>query len=114
MVLKSHVLDPRILKIQCQSITLNSIQLHLSSIQSSFFVTLIFMNFDSEESNPDDAEPQLNQETSDSHENPADIPTQTLWDQAESNDKFAPQILKTLHSRACHYNKISLIECEKH
>ena len=54
------------------------------------------MNLDPEEPNPDDAEPQLDQETSDPHEDSADTPTQTLWDQAESNDKFAPQILKTL------------------
>ena len=32
------------------------------------------MNFNSEEFNPDNAESQLNQETSDSHENPADTP----------------------------------------
>ena len=36
------------------------------------------MNFDSEEFNPDDAEFQLNQETSDSHENSADTLIQTL------------------------------------
>ena len=72
------------------------------------------MNFNSEEFNPDNAEFQLNQETSNPHKNPANIPTQTLWDQAESNDKFALQILKTLHSRAHHHNKIPLIECEKH
>ena len=96
MVLKSHVLDLRILKTQCQSITLDPIQLHLFPIQFSFFVTLAFMDLDPEESNPDDAEPQLDQETSDFHEDPADTPTQTLWDQAESNDKFTLQILKTL------------------
>ena len=71
------------------------------------------MNLDSEEPNPDDAESQLNQKTLDPHEDPADTFTQTLWDQAESNDKFAPQILKTLHSRAHHHNKISLAECEE-
>ena len=59
-VLKSHVLDPRILKTQYQSITLNPIQLHLFLIQFSFFVTLAFMNFDPEEFNSDDAESQLN------------------------------------------------------
>ena len=71
------------------------------------------MNLDSEESNSDDAEPQLNQKTSDSHENSADTLIQTLWNQAESNDKFTLQILKTFCSKAHHYNKISLIECEK-
>ena len=78
MVLKSHVLNFRILKTQCQSITLDSIQLHLSSIQSLSLVIITFMNLDSEKFNPDDAEPQLNQETSNFHENPADTPTQTL------------------------------------
>ena len=72
------------------------------------------MNFDSKELNFDDAEFQLDQETSDSHEDSADILTQTLWDQVESNDKFALQILKTFCSRAHHYNRIPLAECEKH
>ena len=36
------------------------------------------MNFNSEEFNSDNAEFQLNQETSDFYENSADIPTQTL------------------------------------
>ena len=72
------------------------------------------MNLNPEEFNSNDAEPQLNQETSDSHKDSADILTQILWDQIESNDKFTSQILKTLHSRACHHNKISLTECEKH
>ena len=47
------------------------------------------MNLDSEELNPDDAESQLDQKTLDSYENSADILIQTLWNQAESNDKFA-------------------------
>ena len=53
-------------------------QLHLFSIQSLFFIILTFMNFDSEKSNPDDVKPQLNQKTSNSHKNSADIFTQTL------------------------------------
>ena len=72
------------------------------------------MNFNSEKSNFNNAKSQLNQETSDSHENPANISTQILWNQAESNDKFAPQILKTLYSRVHHYNRISLIKCEEY
>ena len=88
--------------------------IHLSPIQSSSLVTLAFMDLDPEEPNPDDAEPQLDQETPDPHEDPADTPTQTLWDQAESNDKFALQILKTLCSEACHHNRIPLTECEEH
>ena len=113
MVLKSHILDPRILETQCQSIILNPIQLHLFSIQFLSFVTLAFIDFDPEESNSDDAKFQLDQETSNPHENPADTPTQTLWDQAESNDKFALQILKILCSGACHHNRIPLTECEE-
>ena len=72
------------------------------------------MNFDLKKSNSDNAESQLNQKTSDFYENSADIPTQILWDQIESNDKFTSQILKTLHSRVYYYNKIPLTECEKH
>ena len=60
MVLKSHILDLRILETQCQSITLNFIQLHLFSIQFLFFVTLAFIDLDSEEFNSDNAESQLN------------------------------------------------------
>ena len=71
------------------------------------------MNLNSEKSNPDNAESQLNQETSNSHEDSTDTPIQTLWDQTKSNDKFALQILKTLCSRVCHYNKIPLTECEE-
>ena len=71
------------------------------------------MDLDPEESNPDDAELQLNQETSDPHEDSADTLTQTLWDQAESNDKFALQILETLCSEAHHHNRIPLAECEE-
>ena len=71
------------------------------------------MDLDSEESNSDDAEFQLDQKTSNSHEDFADTLTQTLWDQAESNDKFASQILKTLCSRVHHHNRILLAECEE-
>ena len=59
-VLKSHVLDSRILETQCQSIILNPIQLHLSSIQFLFSITLAFMDLDSEKLNSDDTESQLN------------------------------------------------------
>ena len=113
MVFKSHVLDLRIFKTQCQSITLDFIQLHLFLIQFLSLVTLVFINLDSKESNPDDTKSQLDQKTSDSHKNSADTFIQTLWDQTESNDKFALQILKTLHSRAHYHNKISLTECEE-
>ena len=78
MVLKSHVLDFRIFKIQYQNIILNPIQLHLFLIQFSFFVILVFINLNSEEFNSDDVESQLNQKTSDSHKDSADIFIQTL------------------------------------
>ena len=47
------------------------------------------MNLDSKEFNFDDAEFQLNQKTLNSYKNSTDILIQTLWDQIESNDKFA-------------------------
>ena len=71
------------------------------------------MNLNLEEFNPDNIEFQLNQETSDFHKNSANILTQTLWNQAENNDKFILQILKTFYSKIHHYNKILLTEYEK-
>ena len=71
------------------------------------------MNLDSEKFNFDNAEFQLNQETSDFYENSVDTPTQTLWNQTESNDKFALQILKTLYNETCYHNRILLTECEE-
>ena len=58
-VLKFHILDFKIFETQCQSITLNPIQLHLFSIQFLSLVIITFMNLDSEEFNSDNAEPQL-------------------------------------------------------
>ena len=121
-ILKSHVLNLRIIETRCRIIVLNLIQLHLFSIQSLFLVILIFMNlnienftFDAiEEFSSNDIEFQLDQNTSNSDENFADILTQTLWNQVESNVRFATQILKALRSEARHHNRISLVECEKH
>ena len=60
MIFKSHVLNFRILKIQCQNIILNFIQLHLFSIQFLIFVILVSINLNSKEFNSDDAKSQLN------------------------------------------------------
>ena len=60
MVFKFYVLDLRILEIQCQSIILDSIQLHLFSIQFLFFIILVFMDLNLKKFNLNDAESQLN------------------------------------------------------
>ena len=44
---------------------------------------LLTMNMETEESEVDNIEPQLNQEESDSEDDSADVLTQTLWEQAE-------------------------------
>ena len=103
-VLKSHILDPRIqedlqnvfklriLNLQCRIITLNLIQLHLSSVQLSSLINLTPMKLNTEDPEPktNDPEPQLNQEILNSNEDSADIFTQTLWDQVISCNEFAP------------------------
>ena len=48
------------------------------------------MNMETEEPEVDDVKPQLDQEEPDSEDDPADVPTQTLWEQAETQDQFAP------------------------
>ena len=102
-MLKSHILDLRIqedlqnvfklriLNLQCRTIVLNLIQLHLSSVQLSSLINLASIKLDTEDSEPEinDSEPQLNQEILNSNEDSADISTQTLWDQATSRDEFA-------------------------
>jgi len=92
-VLKSHVLDlriqedlqnlvfePRIIDLQCRIIALDSIQLHLVSLQSLSFIALASMNLESEELEleVEDSEPQLDQEILDPEEDSADVLTQTL------------------------------------
>ena len=61
-----------------------------------------------------DVESQLDQNISNFDKNFANILTQTLWNQVESNDRFATQILKALRNEVRHHSRISLIECEKH
>ena len=48
------------------------------------------MNMETEEPEVDDIKPQLDQEEPDPEDDPADVPTQTLWEQAETQDQFAP------------------------
>ena len=71
------------------------------------------MNMETEEPEVDDIKPQLDQGEPDPEDDPADVPTQTLWEQAETQDQFAPQVLKALCSEAWHHSQISLTECEE-
>lgn len=122
-VLKSHVLDPKIkenlalnprtLDLQCRTVTLDPIQLHLSPMPPLTPITLAPMDLDQEEIEINEPEPQLDQGDLDPDDEPADVPTQTLWEQAESNDQFAPQVLEALRSGARHHSKIPLAECEE-
>ena len=100
MVLKSHVLNdkikkdlclkPRTIDLQCQTIALDLIQLHLCSASPLSLIILAPMNMETEEPEVDDVKPQLDQEEPDSEDDSADVPTQTLWEQAETQDQFAP------------------------
>ena len=126
-VLKSHVLDsriqadldlePRIIDLQCKTVTLDPIQLHLApiSLEPSIILALMDMEIDeTEEPELDDLEPQLdNSNTFDFEEDLVDVPTQTLWDQVEAKDRFAPEVLKALRSGARHHSRISLAKCEE-
>ena len=122
-VLKSHVLnkrikeelslDPRLVDLQCRTIALDPIQLHLCPASPTPSITLAPMDTESEEPDVDDVEPQLNQKEFDPDEDPADISTQTLWEQAENQNEFAPQVLEALRSGTRHHSKIPLAECEE-
>ncbi len=50
------------MKLQSQIITLDSVQLHLSSIISALLQILVFMNLKLEEFNVEDVKSQLNQD----------------------------------------------------
>ncbi len=67
------------MKLQLQIITLNSVQLHLFSIISTFLQILIFMNLEIEEFNVENVKFQLNQDILNLDEYSADTLTQTLW-----------------------------------
>ena len=122
-VLKSHVLDDKIKKdlclelrtidLQCQTIALDSIQLHLCSVSPLSPIILAPMNMETEEPEVNDIEPQLDQGEPDLKDDSADVPMQTLWKQAETQDQFAPQVLKALCSEARHHSQIPLTECEE-
>jgi len=90
-ILKTHVLnlnivenltldifDIKVMKLQSQIITLDSVQLHLFSIISAFLQILTFMNLKIEEFNIENIKSQLNQDTLNLDEDSADILTQTL------------------------------------
>ena len=130
-ILKTHVLDPKIVEnlafdaldikvmmLQSQIIALDPVQLHLSPASPVPPLTLAPMDLEVEESDVEDVEPhlepQLDQDIPNLDEDPADTSTQTLWEQAEANDTFAAQIIEALRSGARHHNKIPLAECEEH
>ena len=71
------------------------------------------MNMETEESEVNNVKSQLDQGESDSEDDSADVLTQILWEQAETQDQFAPQVLKALCSEAWHHSQISLTECEE-
>ena len=43
-MLKTHILNPKIVNLQCRIIYLDSIQFHLNSVSSQNPITLTFMN----------------------------------------------------------------------
>ena len=71
------------------------------------------MNMKTEEPEVNDVKPQLDQGEPDPEDDPADVPTQTLWEQAETQDQFAPQVLEALCSEAWHHSQIPLTEYEE-
>ena len=66
-----------------------------------------------EESEVDNIKPQLDQGEPDLKDDSADVLTQTLWEQAETQDQFVPQVLKALRSEAWHHSQIPLTECKE-
>jgi len=90
-ILKTHVLDLnivenltldvfniKIMKLQSQIITLDSVQLHLFLIISAFLQILALMNLEIEEFNVENIKSQLDQDILNLDEDFADILTQTL------------------------------------
>jgi len=66
------------MKLQLQTIALDSVQLHLFSVISAFLQILTFMNLEIEEFDVKDVKSQLDQDTLNLDEDSADILTQTL------------------------------------
>ena len=78
-VLKTHILDPKIIDLQCRTIYLDLIELHLSSILPSNPVILAPMDIDPDPGLEfEENEPQLDQNPLNPNEDPQDTPTQTL------------------------------------
>ena len=79
-MLKFHVLNFKILNLQCKTIVLNSIQLHLFSFQFSQSIILISMNLNIEKSDVeiDDSKFQLNSNISAFDNDFVDVFIQTL------------------------------------
>jgi len=72
------IFDIKIMKLQTQIITLDSIQLHLFLIISALLQILAFMNLEIEEFNVEDVKSQLNQNILNLDEDFADTFIQTL------------------------------------
>jgi len=66
------------MKLQSQIITLDSVQLHLFSVISTFLQILALMNLEIKEFNVENIKSQLNQDTLNLDKDSADILTQTL------------------------------------
>ena len=114
-MLKFHVLNFKILNLQCKIVVLNSIQLHLFSFQFSQSITLILMNLNIEESDVeiDNFEFQLNLNTFVFDDDFVDVFIQTLWNQVETRNIFEFWILKAFRNDDRYHNKIFFVECEK-
>ena len=115
IVLKFHVLNFKILNLQCKMIVLNSIQLHLFSFQFSQSIILILMNLNIEKSDVeiDDSKFQLNSDIFAFDNDFVDVFIQTLWNQIEARDIFELRILKALRNDDRYHNKIPFVECEE-
>jgi len=73
-----NVFDIKVIKLQSQIITLNSVQLHLFLMNSTSLQILVLMNLEIEEFDVEDVKSQLDQDTLNLDEDSADIFTQTL------------------------------------
>ena len=101
---------------QCKTIILNLIQLHLFSFQFSQLIILILINLNIEKSNVeiDDSKFQLNLNIFAFDDDFVDVFIQTLWNQVETRNIFEFRILKAFRNNDRYHNKISFVECKKH
>ena len=105
-ILKTHNLDDKV-----AASFLSTIMLAPASIEHD----PEFIEPDPELIEPDRAdEPQLDQPTDqvDPDQDPLDVPTQLLWEQAQLPDQFASKLLDALHDNVRHHPKIQLAEYE--